>query len=63
MQKAGQIVAKPLVRAAEGRLSQGSEIVELSCFEALVVDAQRAADRRRRVDDDDRGAAGVRSRC
>ena len=65
VQETGQVVAKPVVRAAE------REVVPRECrpasnsaiSQALVVDAQRAADRGRRVDDDDRRAARDRSRC
>ena len=56
-----QVVAQAFVRAAERELvPRNRRVVELRRLEALVVDAERAADRRRGVDDDDRRAAGVR---
>jgi hypothetical protein len=61
VQKAGQVIVKGILRAAEGEIvpwNVGG--VELGRFQTLLVDAERAPDRRGGVDDDDRRATGVR---
>src|SRR4051812_30450158 len=55
MTDAVEVIAQPLLRAAERQLvprNRGGR--ELPALEAFVVDAQRSADRGRRVDDDHR---------
>jgi peptide deformylase len=61
VQESGQIIAEALLRAAKREIVPGDRAaLELGRFETFVIGAQRAADRRRRVDDDDRRATGVR---
>jgi len=60
VQKSGQIVAETVVRASEGKMFPRNIFrVELSGFQTLFVDGERAAARGRRVDDDDGRASGV----
>jgi peptide deformylase len=60
MPEAREVVAQPVGGTAEGeQIPWDRRALELSRLQALVVDAQLPANRRSRVDDDDRCATGV----
>src|SRR6478752_189519 len=60
MPRSAQVIAQPFLRTPERELMpRDLGALELGGLQALVVDAQCAAERGRGVDDDDRGAPGV----
>ena len=61
MQESGQKIVEGFLSAAEReRVPRNGVAIDEGGLEALVVDLQGAADRRRGIDNDDRGATGVR---